>query len=205
MPGPINYGKPVKRPGLITAAVWEGDDDDLSLRVTFTNELGQLQNISFQTRNAGEGNFGEICLPNGMDVNDLPEDAIIASIRMAALIAGATAGSGEFMDMFIGQEGTRDLQTAIGNCKVDDCRMIDDAEFEVDVKKKGTNNPVRTILTDHSAISRYTFTPDTQLNIIPGAVEVEYGNYVHDYPDDVLTQQQKDDIVDFVMSLEPWV
>lgn len=205
MPVPKVHKFPVKRPGFIEQAQWIGDDDDLSLQVSYRNEEGNLQSISFETRNA-DPRPGEICLPNTNDVLDLGprvRDILVAHVRMACMIAGlAVPGSKEFSDAFVQSEANH-LQTAIGTVKVTDIVLIDDLCLDMEFKRGG--GPKRVFRIDHDELNEYKFVPSTQLLVIPGAIEKEFSGAVHDHPNEVLTQQEKDDIVAYLLSLALWV
>lgn len=205
MPIPKVYGFPVKRPGFITRSRWIGGDDDLMLEVFSSTATGGVATTSFETANTNEGRSGEVCLPGAADINDLDRDTIISHIRMATFISKTTAGSFEWTNAFVEQEGSKDFQLAIGSCAIIDVRQIDDVNFEFDIKKKSGGGPTRTIMTDHDEMSEYSFTPSTQLKIIAGAIKLEFPSYVHEYPSTTLSASQKQDILDFVDTLEPWV
>ena len=194
---------PNKRPGIITSVYFSGEDDDLQLTLEWAEDT-RSGATTFQLQNIGDGNVGQICLPASAQLEQVSEDAIIASIRMAAFISNSTAGSGELADMFADQEGSRDIQSAVGNLKVDAVRTPTGVCVELDIKKKNSQQK-RTICTDHGALSQYSYTPSTQLLVVAGAIRAEYPSYVHDYPDAVLTQSQRDDIIAYIMTLAPWV
>lgn len=200
---PTIHTFPVKRPGFIEQAAWIGTDEDMSLQVSHQNALGLLETVSFQTQ--GE-NVGEICLPNSTDLNSLgprARDILAAHLRMSVMIAGkATPGSREFNDVFV-QSGTNNFQTALGLTKVNTTRMVSDAEVDIDWKTG--NGPIYTTRLGHGEIALYTFIPQTQLFIVPGSVKAQFPNYVHNWPSTVLTQTQKDNIINYVLGLEPWV
>jgi len=206
---PINYGKPTRRPGayLIADANWHGDTQDLVLEVDIFDSGGQQNRMTFPC--TGEDGMGQICLPGTATIEDISREAIIASVRMAMFLGNYSAWSFEAIDAFTKQEGAKNFQTAIGNSKIVDTRIgTDDQNIEFDIKKYGTSQPIRTIATTVDEISKYSFEPVYQMNIIPGAVEWKYSGYIHD-PDDnkTLTENQKQDIIDFLMSdeFQPWV
>lgn len=204
MPTPVNYGYPVKRPGLITQARFIGADDDLSLQITFTNDQGLPQAISLPC--TANGVYGKICLPTTANITHIDRDAIIASVRMATMVGRAIPGSAEWTAALTSeQEGSMDLQLALGNGKVKELRILSDTQLEIDVVKKGTTSPVQTIQTYFQELGSYVFTPDTQMHCVAGAIEKQYPTYVHDYPTQVLTAQQKADIEAYVVTLALWV
>jgi len=201
---PVVHPFPVKRPGYIEQAAWLGTDEDLSLQLSFRNIAGNLETISFQT--AGE-NPGEICLPSSTDLATLGprvRDILAAHLRMGVMVAGhAVPGSREFEDVFV-QTGTNNFQVAIGTAKVIASRMVSDSEIDIDWRI-GSSGPIRTERFGHGELSNYVFVPQTQLLVVPGAVEKQFPNYVHSWPGTVLTQAQKDNVAAYVLTLEPWI
>lgn len=200
MPAPIDHGFPVQRPGAILSADWIGPDDDLSLEVAVLDALGQQRVVSFPCRVPGQP--GVMCLPSSVGAPDLSDDAIVAHVRMATWISRTIVGSKEWTAAFVDQP-TANFQTAAGTCKVVASRMIDDALFEFDFRKG--SGPIRTVLTDHSTMCKYRLEPEEQARVIPGAVKLEFPNYVHDYPGTVLSQAQKDAIRSYVLALALWM
>jgi hypothetical protein len=200
---PVVWEFPVKRPGFITSAQWFGGDADLQLQIGYIGANGQGGGLNFQTR--GE-DPGEICLPSSSDLNNLgfrARDVLVAHTRMACMIAGhAVPGSKEFLDAFI-QSETNNLQTALGTVKVVEVRMLNDQSVELDFKQ-GTGQ-VYTVQAGYDELNRYSFAPSTQLLVAAGAIKKAHPTYVHNYPSQVLTPQQKDDIIATVMTLTPWI
>lgn len=205
---PRVHAWPVKRPGFITGVFWNGDDDDLSMIVQYTNQSGGNASISLETKNADRK--GEFCLPTSSDVADLadtPErirDILAAHVRMAVMIKGhAVPGSTEFEDAILDHIGSNHLQTALGTVKVKSVTIIDDQCLDIEFQKgSGTK---RTYRFDHQELMNYVYVPQTQLLVVAGAIEKEFSSYVHDHPNDVLTQVQRDDIDEYLLGLEPWV
>lgn len=203
MPVPAQYGYPVQRPGVITAAQWTGGDSNLQLQLTYVNEFGNLQVFSLKTTNTS--GVGDICLPTGKTIQDIDRDAIVASVRMMTFISGMIPGSKEWLDAMTTGQDTMNFQLAIGNAKVKEVRIVSDVQVDLDMVKAGTSSPIQTVVTDFNELGTYTFAPDTQLRCAAGAIEKQYPTYVHDYPTTVLTQQQRDDIVAYVTQLKLWV
>jgi len=205
MATPTLYSFPARRPGFIETATWIGGDDDLELKLGYTDSGGVGRTMKLRTSNSNESRVGDCCLDSSYTIDDLDRDLMIAHIRMATFISKTVAGSNEWTLSFVEQEGSTDFQFPIGTAAVTDVRMISDVVVEIDVKKKGGGNPTRTVTTDHSEISNYSFTPSTQLLIVGGAIKQEFPSYVHDYPGTVLTTNQKNDIADHVVTLNPWI
>lgn len=205
---PIDLGFPVKRPSMIQQASWIGDDDDLALQVTYHVLGGGQQTESFETKNAERK--GEICLPSTSDIHDLADssarrrDILAAHLRMSCFLAGlAVPGSKEFEDAFIHLLGNH-LQTAIGTVKVDSFTLIDDQCMNI-VFQEGSG-PKESFVFDHQELNRYVMLPGTQVLVLPGALEKQFGSFNHDHPGTVLSQSQKDQIVDFCLNTFcPWV
>jgi hypothetical protein len=207
---PYLHNHPVQRPSFLEQVQWIGSDEDLSLQVSFRNQAGELTTKSFQTQ--GE-NPGEICLPSSKTISDLPEEAIIASMRMASLIASAVPGSKEWVNQFTDQVTPR-MQTAIGdvvlvvpNNNESAVTLVSDSVFSVQVKKNGTNNPTRTLQTAYSDLDRtnYQYVPQSQLAVVPGSVKYAFPNHVHNYPSQVLSSSQKADIVTYLLAKPFWI
>ena len=206
---PLDHGFPVKRPGFIQQASWIGDDDDLSLQVTYYKIGGQGATESFETKNA-DPRAGEICLPTSSDISTIADnesrrrDILAAHLRMACFLHGlAVPGSREFEDSFVHLEGNH-FQTSIGTVKVDSFEVIDDQCMNITFQKG--SGPKETYVFDHQELNKYVFSPTAQVLVLPGAIEKEFSGYVHDHPDTTLTQAQKDNIVDFCLNgFIPWV
>lgn len=207
MTNPVIHDYPVKRPNFITSCTWVGDDTNLKLRVVFpSDDQGGVQALEFATRNVGAGRVGEVCIPTSNAIEDLgprARDILVAHTRMACMVSGqAVPGSQEFLNAFT-QEGTNDLQTAIGTVKVSAVSVIDDVKVMMSWRK-GTS-PAWSQEVDHHELNLYQFTPDTQMLIIPGSVKKQFPTYVHDYPNTILTEERRDEIVAYVLGLAPWV
>lgn len=194
------HDHPSKRPGMLTDVAWLGEDDDLSMVVDWSDD-GSSGSVVFQLQNMDEGQVGTICLPASSDLDCACEDSILASIRMRAFLASAIAGSGEFLDLFA-VIGGADIRAAVGNFRIDSVEMVDSSTFNINLKRGADS---LTILTDHRAVSNYSYAPSTQLLVIAGSVRSEFPSYIHDYPTHVLTQGQRDDIEAYVLGLELWV
>jgi hypothetical protein len=196
----VEYDHPSKRPGIIDTVTFHGDDDDLSMVVEWS-EGHDSGAVTFQLQNLDEGQCGTICLPANSSLDDASKDSIEASIRMHAFLSGSIAGSDEFLAMFaVG--GGNDIKSAVGNLRIDSVVMVDGLTFNINIKR-GVDTLA--ILTDHRAVSHYSYAPSTQLLVIAGAVRAEFPSYVHDYPTHVLTQGERGDIEAYVLGLELWV
>lgn len=203
---PVIHTFPVKRPGFIATAQWQGPDDDLALAISFPDIGGISRSLTFQTRSTPTGNPGEICLPTSNDLNDLgprARDVLVAHTRMACMIAGlAVPGSKEFLDAFV-QSDTNNLQSALGMVKV--TAVTPTTDQLIDLTYKQGTGPGFVVTVDHGELNNYIFVPETQLLVVPGAIKKQFPTYVHDYPGTILTAAQRQAIVDYVLTLEPWV
>lgn len=206
MTTPTIHNFPVRRPGYIQLCEWVGPDSQLSLRVTYFNELGSLREIQFATRHLDDATKGEICLPSSTDLHDLGtryEDILTAHTRMACLIArSGIPGSDEFKNALLAGVSAN-LNTALGVVKVVDVLAIDDST--VGIVYKCGNGPTMTVNMDYRDLNDYAFVPDTQLFVIPGSVKKQFSTYVHDYPGQLLSEVQRDNVVAYVMTLQPWI
>lgn len=206
MPVPIQLNRPVRRPPgqMILSAKWVGPDDDLSFEVSYLDRLGVPDTISFITANSNENRAGQICMPSS-SAADIERDTLVAHLRMGSFLANSLIGSFEWDNMWLEQNGARDIQLACGNSVVVALRLVSDTTVEVDIKAKAGNSPVHTFLIGVDELTNYMFVPSTQLRVIPGSVKVQFSNYVHDYPNTILSQSQKDDIVNYVSLMDIWV
>ncbi len=204
---PIQLDRPVKRPPgqMILGSQWIGSDDDLSLEVSYLDHLGVPDTIAFSTANNTEGRIGAVCMPSSSVAGDIERDTVAAHLRMGSFLAGALIGSFEWDNMWLEQNGARDVQLACGTAVVVALRFVSDTSVEVDLKVKGGNSPVHTFLLGVDELATYSFVPSTQLRVIPGAVKAQFPNYVHEFPGTVLNASQRQDIVDYVNNLQIWV
>lgn len=207
MSGPVIHPFPVKRPGFIKSADWLGDDAHLTLRVTYEDIGGILRSLQFRTRNLGDGEKGDVCLPASTDLVNLgvrARDVLIAHTRMACMIAGlAVPGSQEFTNAFTAQEGSINLQTSLGTVKVTAVEIVDDQNVKLTFKQG--SGPAYDVVCDHGELNRYSFAPDTQLLVLPGAVKKQFPSYVHEWGGSLLNDAKKAEILAYVLTLEPWI
>jgi len=206
---PIVHSFPVRRPGFIETCEWIGPDLQLALKCTYRDATGTLKQIQFSTRNAGDSTPGEICLPAGVLGNDLHglgpryEDILRAHTRMACLVAGtAVPGSDEFTAAILNGQ-TQNLQTGLGAVKINAVTPLTDQTVMLTFKC-GTG-PNLDVEMDYGDLNVYQFVPETQLLVIPGSIKKAFSTYVHDYPTTILSADRKQDIVDYVLALQPWV
>jgi hypothetical protein len=102
------------------------------------------------------------------------------------------------------QSQTSNFQTAVGAVKCTDVIFINDQIVELEFQKG--SGPKRKYQFDYGELQNYSFAPSTQLFIIAGAVEKQFPTYNHDFTAGVfLTESQKQDIVDYVLTLSPWM
>lgn len=206
MPTPIVLEYPIKRPGFITNAFWQGlpTDPEISLIIEYVNNLGIPSQTVLYTTPAPNAS---LCLPNGKTVADLSDDVYIAHVRMAGMISGTIPGSEEYNNAIKGDGllGARYFQTPIGDVKVTDIQMIYPSNVQLTFQKTG-GGPTHIVITDVGDLSTYSFAPSTQLITIAGAIKKQYPTYIHDAATSkFLTQTQMDTIAAYVMGLEPWI
>lgn len=203
---PVVHNFPVKRPGFIVSCDWLNSDPQLALKITYYDDTGTLRQMQFATRHIADGTKGEICLPSSSDLIDLGprvDDTLTAHTRMACLISrSGIPGSDEFQTAIL-QGVSANLNTALGVVKVTAVAAVDDQTVAI-TYRQGTG-PTRTVNMDYTDLNDYSFAPETQLFIIPGSVKKQFSTYVHDYPGTVLTQAQKDNVVAYVLGLQPWI
>jgi hypothetical protein len=203
---PAIHDFPVRRPGFIQSCEWIGPDNQLALKVTYYDAAGSLRATQFATRNIGDGYKGEVCIPTSNVLTDLGtryEDILTAHTRMACLIArSGVPGSDEFTTAL--QQGiSANLNTALGIVKVTATAPVDDSTVAI-TYRQGTG-PTLTVNMDYSDLNNYQFVPETQLFIIPGSIKKQFGTYVHDFPGTLLSQERRDEIVAYVLTLAPWI
>lgn len=207
MPVPIQLNRPVRRPPgqMVTSAQWVGPDDDLQLEVSYLDALGMPDVITFTTANTNEGRKGEICMASSAEAPDIPRDTVVSHIRMGGFCASALIGTFEWDNLWIEQEGSKDLQLACGTCSITARRIVSDTCVEVDVRIKGGNHPTGTFLIGVDELTNYEFTPSTQLKTIAGSVKKQFPTFEHEYPGTILSANDRQSVVDYVEALEIWV
>ena len=208
MPTPVVYSRPIKRPGFISGAQFTGDNDRLDLELQYTDSSGIPRTLVLPCcRNPDDAQDpGAICLPSSKGINDLKQDALISHLRMSTFITGFLPGSTEWIDAFMSESEASHIQTAIGTVRVLRFEPQDDQIVHVIVAKSGSLSIERTLVTDYSELSNYSFAPGTQLLCVAGAIEKQFPSYVH-FPSSgqVLSTNQKSDIVSYVQTLDQWI
>lgn len=206
MPTPIVHPFPVKRPGFFTGVNWVGQpgNDEVQLDLSYTSALGLP---AVHTLYALNNPNATLCLPSSKTILDVPDDVLIAHLRMAGMIAGVVPGSQEYADAMIesGQGNAVNFQTPIGAVKVTSIAFISDTLVDVEFQKTsgGTKKTVRTGYVD---LASYSFAPSTQLSVMAGSIKKQFPTYVQDpTQSQFLTQAQMDDIRSYVLSQEPWI
>jgi hypothetical protein len=205
-PIPVVHAFPVRRPNFILSAEWLNQDAQLALKITFRDAGGTLKQLQFATRNLGDGTKGEICLPNSSDLHDLGprhEDVLMAHTRMPCMVSrSGIPGSDEFKEALLNGLSAN-LNTALGVVKVVTITPIDDQTVALEFQQG--SGPKLTINVGYADLNNYVFEPETQLFIIAGSVKKQFPTYVHDFPTTVLTQARKDEIVAYVLAMQPWI
>lgn len=203
---PVIYDFPVRRPGFIKAASWVGNDENLRLRCMYVDQGGTDRAVEFTTRSTVGNIKGEVCLPSSNDLVNLGlryEDILTAHTRMACLVArSGIPGSTEFNDALLNGQSSN-IQTALGMVKVIGVQPIDDQTIAIQYRQ-GTG-PILTINQEYQNLNNYVFVPDTQLFVIPGSIKKEFGTYVHDYPNVILSESRREEIAAYCLTLEPWI
>lgn len=201
MPTMIDYGFPARRPNSILNLQWIGPDDDLALQGEYYDNAGQLRVIQWGTRING----GELCLPSSATVLDIHRDTAIAHVRMALFLGNYRAWTAESQNALVNQSDAKHFQTPVGECRVVATRTgAAPGEIEFDLRK-GTSGPILTVQSSVDELTKYSLTPSSQLRVVCGAVKKQFSSYVHDYPGALLSQTQRDNIVAYIYSLDPWI
>lgn len=180
---PYNWNRPVIRLGCILGESdglgFLGPDDDLVLRVPFYDEYGvkQIRSLKCSTPTT----VGEIFLPSSADIEDIPDETVIAHVCMAGWCKGAAPSplSTEWLSMFQDEGQVPDFQFAIGNARIYEARPIDDIYFEFDLRKKGTSSPTKTVIADYGTIANYRLQPSEQIRCLAGGLKWRHPTFVH--------------------------
>lgn len=209
MPIPYLPGHPVKRPaGFLLNPQFEGNDDSLVLRVEYPDNLGINRVINFRCTQQGSDQQ-EICIANTKwDLSNISRDTIVAHLRMASIISKTIPGSKEWSDALVnvGLLDSKYFQMAVGQVKLISWEVLDERMLRLEFQRGTTSDKVfHDVDMMEMTAETYTYAPSTQLLVIPGAIEVQFPNYHHDYPSVVLTTQQRQDIIDYVSELELWI
>lgn len=200
---PHVFPYPVRRPGFITSATWQGSDSELVLQCVYQDLVGNPQTISFPCKGQDPG---ELCLPASNNIAVISpnraRDMLVAHLRIACMLkGGAIPGSDEFKKSWVDQLLAANFQVSIGTAKITAVRILSD--LMVRLTWQVGSGPSMDVDVGHDELNTYAYAPSTQLLIIPGAVEKKYPTYVHDYPNQVLTQTQRDNIVEFLTNPNP--
>lgn len=200
----------VRAKGYLRDARFEGTDERLLFFVDYPDIAGNLATIGFRLYTAGE-DAQEMCVPvAAYDLNTLSRDTLIAHLRMASMISGTIPSSIEWEDA-LKQEApgqARYFQTAMGQVKVATFSTPDDASLDIEFQRGSTSDKVtHNVSINEVAHESYIYAPQTQLLVIPGSVLKQFpSGYKHDYPNgDILTAQERQDIIDYVNNLELWI
>lgn len=130
-------------------------DPDEALRLLWTDDNNQQGNAVFTV--------GEHCfLESPLNASQVPDEHLISSIRMMAVLAGGILpGTQEYLNA-VGDQSTMNFQTIIGNVKIKSVTAVLDAlygppgtVFDIEFVKVGSNNNVKTVRTDAWNLSDY--------------------------------------------------
>lgn len=200
----------VRAAGYLQNARFEGEDERLLFFVDYPNIAGLLESVGFRLYDAGDDKQ-EMCIPTAVyAIANLSRDTLIAHLRMASMISGAIPGSIEWEDSLKveGVGETRYFQTAVGQVKVSNFTHPDDASIDIEFQRgTSTDKVTHNVSINEVAQPSYVYSPQTQALVIPGSVLKKYPTgYKHDFPNgDILTAQERADIIAYVNGLEIWV
>jgi hypothetical protein len=209
---PAVFQHPIKRPtGFLFNARFEGNDDRLMFFVDYPTASGSPATIGFRLFDDPAPDYQEMCIPTAnQNIQHIADDALIAHMRMASIISDTTPTSQEWRDamQIAGVGQSKYFQTAVGEMRMSDSQVSGDTAVSIEFQR-GTSSNKKTVLVGYSEMSKegYSFSPSTQLLIVPGAVLKQFpNNYKHDYPgSDILTANERADIIAYVNSLQVWV
>lgn len=155
-----------------------------ALRLTWTYPLGV-----FGARNFAVGT--ECFLESATNIADVPDEHLLASISMAAILAGEVLpGTQEFLDAILGQ-GTKNFQTIVGEVKlkvlsggapnpapVDDLTVGPQGTvFDVTFQRTVLLSSIKTVRFDAWSLCQYSNRVDAVDNaiyVVPGAVHKQF-------------------------------
>ncbi len=118
-------------------------------------------------------------LEDATSILAVPDEHLIASLSMAAILAGeVNPGTQEFMDLMADQS-TTNFQVICGNAKLKEVRPVgnDGITFDLDFYRVGTSSVIKTVQTDTAAVSKYFNRVDScahSVPCVPGALHKEF-------------------------------
>lgn len=208
---PFQPGYPIRRAaGFLASPQFEGTDDQLLFRVEYPDNQGVRHAINFRCTPSGS-EPQEMCIANNSPdytVTKLSRDTIVSHLRMASIISKTIPGSKEWVDALL---STSDLdakyfQMPVGQVRLISWSMVDDRTMKMEFQRGTTTDKVfHEVDLNEITAESYIYAPSTQLMVISGSVERQFPNYHHNYPDTILSEQQRQDIIDYVASLELWI
>lgn len=210
MPAPVIYKHPIKRPaGFLSNARFEGDDDRLYFRFDYPDLAGNPHTLEFRLFTDG-ADKQEMCIATSLfDIANIERDVFVAHIRMASMVAGAIPTSKEWEDaMTLSSPLTaKYFQGPVGEMRITQFSRPNQQEIDVEFQRGTTTNRVtHRISINELTQEQYVYAPDTQLRVVSGSVLKAFGSsHRHNFPGDILTAQERTDIINYVNTLEPWV
>lgn len=130
-------------------------DPDEALRIRWTDDNQQPGNVTFIV--------GQDCfLESPTLVSQVPDEHLLSSIRMMAILAGEILpGTAEYLAA-MGDQSTMNFQTCMGNVKIKTITAVDDLNvgppgtvFDIEFMKVGASTNTKTIRADAWALSQY--------------------------------------------------
>lgn len=201
----VDTKTPVRRVGFVTEVEFQGTDDELEMQVTYQTLTG-VNGHTFRCTDQGGGQHKEAFLTNTEknDIDKIDRDALVAHLRLCTLLSRTQVGTREWEDAVkaVTDNQAKWLQTAVGQTRVQnqDLSFVDDTCVNIVFQKGSSSNKV-THLVSYGELhfNGYTPNPETDILMVPGALEKEFG-YVHEPPSNPLTLAEKDDICDFLLN-----
>lgn len=168
---------PRYRPGFLAQFENIGDPDE-TLKINWTDDNNQPGNVSFIV--------GQDCfLESPTLVSQVPDEHLLSSIRMMAILAGEILPGTEEYLAAMGEQSTMNFQTCMGNVKIKTITPVVDAQigplgtvFDIQFMKVGASTNTKTIRADAWSLSQYK---DGDLNFayaancIPGMLHKVFG------------------------------
>jgi hypothetical protein len=137
-------------------ASWNGiGDPDETLRVFWTDDMGQPGNVYFTVGT-------DVFLENPANMSQVPEDQLLSSIRMSAILAGEILpGTQEYLAA-MGEQSSMNFQCIIGNAKIKTITSVLDSlygppgtVYDIEFMKVNASSNVKTVRADAWALSQY--------------------------------------------------
>lgn len=178
---------------------------DEALRITWNYPTGNPGNHLFMVGT-------DIFLESPINMSQVEDEQLIASLSMAAILSGSLPGTLEFIDSVTNQ-GQKYFQTIIGNATLKTVTPVIDSNvgplgtvFDITFNKVGNANNTKTIRADAWNIAQYSNRVDSPAHsvyCVPGAVHKQFGLKKSELGADQSATRQS--IIDFIVAQKFWI